>query len=156
MAVGDIYGDTPWYRAIKILENATVANSPPVDASPATVVGGIDLRDVHRPYFAHRDSSIAVFGTVTGSTVGVVTLRLWGYIAAQGRWAPVGKGTDADKGKINDGNTIGETGTDTIAHVEPFVLLGHFDRLYLEVLSPGNLTDLDAWLIVPRLPDGQG
>lgn len=155
MPVGDIFGSSRAYRAIKLLENQTTANGVPTLAT-----AGVSLdawapeKAIQRPGFAHRDATIVVHGVASGA--GSVTLRLWAFCAAQQVWCPVGKGTAADKGKLNDRTALEETSTDVIAHAEPFLMLGHFDRLYLETAVIANLTDLDAWLVVPRLPDGQG
>lgn len=88
-----------------------------------------------------------------GSGTGVLTFtggRLWGYHTASAAWYPIGTGTDADKGKINGGTALGETSADALRHAEPFLYLGHFDRIYLEGTPAGTNPLFEAWIVTPR------
>lgn len=154
MAVGDIgSGHTGnCIKAVKLLENQAVANSPPTLATDG-------VPNYPNPHAAldtgacfmgkpARESSLCIVGTGTGTIVG--TFRLWGYLACAGEWFPLGTGTEALKGVINAGVAIGEVKADKVLHAEPVLMSGHFDRLYLELSSPGGTSpSFSAWLVTP-------
>lgn len=76
--------------------------------------------------------------------------RLWGYSnagpARARKFAPLGTGTDADKGKINGGDPLGETSADQISHVEIVDNLDKLDWIYLELGAFTTAGNVDAWL----------
>ena len=77
--------------------------------------------------------------STAGSATMTVTCKLWGYNLQLAKWYPLGThATAATKGIINEGNAVGETGTDVIAHCEPLAGLRNIQRLYLEVTSIGG------------------
>ncbi len=57
--------------------------------------------------------------------------RVWVRNTHSPVWAPVGLGTAANKGLMN--NTLAITGAVTLAHVEPYNLPLLFDEMYLQV-----------------------
>ena len=71
----------------------------------------------------------------SGSLTGVFTL--YGYLAASGVWYPI---------KVNGGSAV--TGTTTLRYVETYTAtLGQFDRITLDVQSPGGTgQQFEAWL----------
>ena len=149
MAIGDTTayptGDT---IAIELLASATAANSPPSGSS-----AGLAVSDIVALFnYAPDDVTLLLFSTA-GSATMTVTARLWGYhpIGA-GYWCPLGTGADADKGKINAGAAIGETGADTIRHSEVISLVGIAGtRIYLEITNIGGTsTAVEAHLVVRR------
>ena len=85
------------------------------------------------------DTCTVMVKSTAGSGDMSVTLKLWAYSGDTGIWAPLGThATAASKGILNEGNAIGETNTDYIAHAEPVSYLGHFDRVYCEVTARGG------------------
>ncbi len=162
MAVGDVKysdGSSNAFRAVKLLDGATGVTGVPTQATdgvpcyynPSGTAGSADV-GAFRASTPARESTIFVRSTA-GSGVMNVTLRVWGYLKAMGAWTPVGASPagDANKGKLNAGVAIGEVTTDSIVHSEPFLLAGHFDRLFLEVVAiNGTSTAIDAWLVTPR------
>lgn len=98
--------------------------------------------------FAIAAKSVAGSGTMT------VTLRLWAYFDGLDGFVPYGaNSTAADKGKLNAGTAIAETGTDSIRHGETVAAPVTMRRLYLEVAAIGGTdTAIDAWASyqVPR------
>jgi hypothetical protein len=131
MALGTVTtsGD---YITIELLASATAGNSPPSGASAGLAVSAIaDANQFGIP----RNVSL-ILASTAGSDTMTVSARLWGYDGT--RWLPVGTGGDGTKGMLNGGATIGETGSNTIRHVEPLDLLEHFSRLYLELVTIGG------------------
>lgn len=99
---------------------------------------------------ASREGSLVLKGVASGGTASV-TARLWGYHAALGQWVPMGAGADTTKGVINAGAAMGPTKTNTVLHAEPVLLLGMFDRVYLEITAiSGTSMTVEAWLTTAR------
>lgn len=154
MALGTVTVKSNAKREICLLEAVTAANGVPSGASagvacyPTSLMGPSDEGACYSGRSA-REASIVVKGVGTGTVT--MTLRLWGYLAVAGVWVPLGTGADADKGKLNGGAAIGEVATDVALHAEPVVMVGDFDRLYLEVVAIGGTgTAVSAWLVTPR------
>lgn len=143
MAIGDIVNFEN-SRSIELLAATIAANGQP------TVVGdGLDVSVIQKMDAAGIPSvlTLLLFSTI-GTAVLTVEGRLWGWHDAAGFWIPLGVGTDAGKGKINNGAVIGESVADGIRHAEPIDLPGHFERLYLEIVTIGGTnTSVSAKLI---------
>lgn len=94
------------------------------------------------------DLATLFLDSIAGSGTMTVTCKLWGYCAERAKWYPLGtNATAASKGLINQGNAIGETGTDTIAHCETVTSLQKINRVYLEVTAiGGTATEITALL----------
>jgi hypothetical protein len=156
-AAGDIKYNTDnaaAFRAQCLLTGVTATNGQPSAAADGVPVylpvaqGGADQGSSF-PARAALESTIFLKGVGTGGTC-TVTARLWGYLAALAVWVPVGATPAGDtlKGTLNAGVAMGETKSDTVLHCEPFLLAGHFDRLYLEVSAIGGTgTTVEAWLV---------
>jgi hypothetical protein len=85
------------------------------------------------------DTCTIMVKSTAGSGDMSVTLKLWAYSGDTAVWAPLGThSTAATKGILNEGNAIGETSANFIAHAEPVSYLGHFDRVYCEVTARGG------------------
>lgn len=145
MAVGDFTADR-WTVSIRVIENGTGTT-----AAPTLSTDGINLLSFQRSGVVTLSGSIVLKAAVTPASTGTVQLRVWLYFAGPGIWAPAGVGGDATKGLLNSGNTLGETGTDEIVHSEVFEFLGHATRVYFQTTVAGNIADLDAWLVLPKL-----
>jgi hypothetical protein len=142
MALGTVTtsGD---HITIELLASATATNSPPSGASAGLAVTAIaDANQFGIP----RNVSLILRSTA-GSDTMTVSGRLWVYDGTA--WSAPGTGGDSTKGMLNNGATIGETGSNTIRHVEPVDLLEHFQRLYLELVTIGGtdtaVTGYLAW-----------
>lgn len=125
---------------IRLLNEATATNG-----APSAATDGFSLRgqaasaagESNEPPWgstaAIAINSTAGSGTMTG------TFKLWVYANATAVWMPYGTdATAANKGLLNEGNAIGETGTDTIRHTELVNGLWHYDRVYLEITAIGG------------------
>ncbi len=151
MAVGTVTGVASTTRTICLLDSVLVTSAAPTaatDGVPCNSTSNLGAATTGLNYTqrAAREAVLTVFNTAGTGTV-TTTLRLWGYNATAGKWAPLGTGTDALKGTINAGVALGETGTDLLAHAEPVYLAGLFDRLYLQVVAIGGTgTAISAYL----------
>lgn len=124
----------------QLLTAATATNSAP---------SGINAGSVPLP--SGYDEAIIVVTSTAGSDTMTVTLKLWGYFDVSGTWAPLGKNsTAASKGLLNDGDAIGETGTDQIDHAELVQGLDGVSRLYLEITAIGGTATAISAYAIPR------
>jgi hypothetical protein len=105
---------------------------------------GASLKDFHDD----EDAAIVAYSTAGSSTM-TVTLKLWLFDGIARRWYPAGtNATAASKGLLNEGNAIGETGTDKIRHTEAVGNIRHFIRAYLEITAIGGTdTAISAYLV---------
>lgn len=142
MAEGTITG-TSRTKTLLVLENRNATTSAPTAATD-----GVSIVEFQRGGVADMDSTVAVYVTGTGTVT--AQIRVWLYFSTPGQWFPAGIGTDADKGKLNDGTTLGETSSDVIAHSQPLYGVGMADRVYFQITVAGSVTRLDAWLISPK------
>jgi hypothetical protein len=131
----------PLWNRLKLIDNDGTANSAPSLGSD-----GVDLVELRDPATGKLPTSgtIVIRGTRTsGSATGV--FRLWFYFTNV--WCPAGNGTDANKGKLNDGAAVGEVTANEMRHAQPVVFPEHATRAYLELLSPGGTgLKVNAWL----------
>jgi len=138
MALGDITTIETDLKAIEILASATATNSP-----PASATAGI-ATDLIRQCFGSFPEVMSFVATSTaGSGTMTATFRLWGMFgtlagASNGLWCPLGAGTDALKGVLNDGTACGEVSTDLLRHAEPVTFPAHMSRLYVEITAIGG------------------
>lgn len=127
---------------ITLLDGVIAANGSPTGLG-ATV--GVALPTVDK--FTADRGLLLIKAAVTASTVGSLTARLWLYHEASAAWYPAGiDASPANKGLINGGSAIGETGTDVIRHAEEVYGLTRIRRVYLELTAISNVTALTAWL----------
>ena len=134
---------------LKLLNAATATNSPPSGATAGFPMRqGMDGQLVGSGFRDDTDEFMFIVRSTAGSGTMTVTLRLWGYQGDAGVWVPLGTGTDALKGTLNEQAALGETEANTIGHAELVMGLRHFDRVYLEVSAiGGTATAISAWLI---------
>ncbi len=157
LAVGDIRYNTDnsaAFRAACLLTAQTTTNGQPslaTDGIPVYMPVAKGDKDRGASYVARASLESSIFiASKAGSGTVAGTFRMWGYLAALGAWVPVGAtpAGDTTKGLLNAGVSIGETKADVVLHCEPFLLAGHFDRLYLEVTAiSGTGTSFEAWLV---------
>lgn len=146
--VGDVKVTNNCKRAICLMTAQNAANNPPTlatDGVPNFPSGLSEPSDVGAGFrgLSAEDSTLLI-RSVGGSGTLAGTFTLWGYLAASGAWYPM---------KVNGGVALAEVTApaDLIAHREVFNQLGHFDRLYLELASPGGTTpNFEAYLVTAR------
>lgn len=133
---------------LQILAAAVATNSAPTLSSD-----GFKLWKTTNPGEGlYRGSDIALLtlkAPVTPATAGSVTIKLWGWSGVDSEWHPLGTSSvDADKGKLNAGNVIGETTADKIQHAEQVAGLANLQRIYAEVVALANIAagGIDVWL----------
>jgi hypothetical protein len=152
VALGDVTTLSGDLLSVELLASATAANSAPSGAS-----AGLDVGLLVSAFGTIPQTLTLFVASTAGSGTMTCALRLWGYYPtlAGGTWVPIGPGADSTKGTINEGQALGETGTNVIRHAEPVDLVGHFSRLYCEIVSIGGTsTAITAWLIARRLYGG--
>ena len=124
-------------KTVRLVEAATAANGVPSGApssTPAATVGfALGSHTLLGP-----DCTVRLYSTAGSATMTLSYARVWGYSVASGVWCPLGIGTDADKGKINNAGTFGETGADVIRHSELLTGIHHFDGIYVELGTFGG------------------
>lgn len=134
---------------IKLLSGATATS-----AVPTAATDGFSLRpdrsDSTQKLGAGTFSDAVLFlKSTAGSGTMTVTVKLWVYNDFAAAWAPLGThATDATRGRINEGNAIGEVDTDSLRHTERVNALEHYDRVYAQVTAiGGTATAVDLWLL---------
>lgn len=146
MAVGDIT-NRPTTKTIQVLDAATAVNGVPSGAT-----AGIAVQDLIAG--SSPTHGLIQVASTAGSVTMTVTLKLWGYLAASGVWAPIGtNATDANRGLLNGGAAIGELAApgDTLRHSEVITAPWAVDRLYLEITAIGGTgTAVSAWIVAPQ------
>lgn len=137
-------------KILKIMEAQSGANGAPSGA-PAAKSQKMLLEDAFgaKPGFPFPQASIEVWNDA-GTGVLTVVGRIWVYCSIVADWIPLGIGTGADKGKLNEGNALTTTSTDKVRHTEPILWLGAFEGVYLEILSPGGTAP--TWAAAIRIP----
>ncbi len=125
----------------------TVANGT-FAASVTACTSGVLLDD----FQDDEETSLILYSTAGSGTM-TVTCKLWLFDLVARRWYPAGThATDASKGLINEGNAMGETGTNSIRHTELVYGLRHYKRAYLEITTIGGTnTAITAYLQSRRL-----
>lgn len=125
------------------------------NGAPTTESQGVYIRRGHDASYdkgfadINQDVEILVEGATSGSG-SIAFVRLWawypGAIAAN-KWFPLGIGTDANKGKLNNTAALGETGTNIIRHAEVLGALRAFTKLYAQYGALTNVTRVDITAI---------
>ena len=135
------------YHTVRLIDAATAATGKPVEAVAATALKTqptpdefFDLREINNNYKGSFPvpCQVLVYNTAGTNPVSVSFIRLWGYNAASAKMFPLGTGADADKGKINNAGTLGETDTDDLRHAEVVLYLGMWDGIMAEVGTTGG------------------
>lgn len=134
--------------ALELLSGVTATNGKPSGATagvpvPRRAPGQLSDQGLDDDQWL---AMLLVWSTAGSGTM-TVTIRLWGYVkeyrkqeavVAVGKWFPLGPGTDALKGTVNDQAAAGETDTDGITHEEIVAHVNEFDRIYAEVVAIGG------------------
>lgn len=122
-----------------------VSGTTAANGVPSAATDGVPVRkyaagqDIGQGFTDNvKDGLVTMRSTAGSGTLTLSYVRIWGYLSAISTWFPLGNGTDANKGKLNDAASFTEVGTDLLLHEEPIHDFGHFDRLYAEVGSFGG------------------
>lgn len=159
MATGIQSGSSKNTVVVRLVDAASVANGAPDDTAAFSGVGlPVPLINGKGPTYG----SIRVHNPAGVGGVGVTYVRLWGGqrdpdgddATDKGKWFPGGTGTNADKGKINNGQALGETSTNRLRHAEPVTLPGHCDRVYAELGTVSGSALVAAGLALGTLAAG--
>jgi hypothetical protein len=129
-----------------ILQTNLLTAATATNGAPSAATAGSAL-----PHLTDR-AALLLWSTAGSGTMDV-TCKLWGYNPQVAQWFPLGiDATAANKGLINGGNAIGETGANTIAHCEEVTSLMFFSRVYLEITAiNGTATAISATLDCARV-----
>jgi hypothetical protein len=137
MALGDV-NDYGLLTTVEALASATATNS-----APTLSTDGIHVNLLRVNGRIPRTMSVNVYSTA-GTGALSVTLRIWGYnpkaaadSATNAGWCPLGVGSAALKGVLNQGLDIDEDASisNAIGHTEALDLPAHFTRLYMEITA---------------------
>ena len=123
---------------LKLLDGATATSSAPTAAT--------DGKDLGAKTF---DDAILFLASTAGSGTMSCSVKIWLYHAVPAVWAPAGThATDATRGIMNEGNSIGEVAADLLRHTERIDGLLHFDRIYAQVTAiGGTATAISLWIL---------
>lgn len=150
------------YAYVRLIENLAAANTV-ADGVAGDVLLPIptptkffDLRVLDLPDqpFRFPDySTILLYETAGSGTMTLSYARVVCYSKTAGKLFYPGPGLDADKGKLNLAGALGETGSDTLRHMELFAYPGHCDGIQVQLGTFGgtNPTYNVDW-IVPIIP----
>lgn len=129
-------------RSTELLAAATATNS-----APTVVTDGVAI-----PSGAHR-AALRLISTAGSGTM-TVTIRMWGWDPESTKWLPLSIGADSAEGDtvntsgwMNGGNAVVEVAANSLQHYETLEDLGHFARLYAQIVAIGGTAtavDLDA------------
>jgi hypothetical protein len=137
---------------MNLLVNATGTTAVPSAATDGVAIhrSGANVNGIQS---AVKDLNVLV--KATGTAGFTLSLRLWVYHSEIADWLPVGLGTGATRGLLNQA-ALTETGTSgTITAYIPLSQdnahgqnIRNAERVYLQVSAvSGTLTRADAWLI---------
>jgi hypothetical protein len=133
------------YLTIRLIEGATAATGNPPDGASAGATTLLvadpdpdeffDLRSIAGNFKGAFPTpcQVLVYNTAGTNVVSVTYVKLWGYNITSGRAFPLGAGADADRGKLNNGGTVGEVATDDVRLAEVVLYLGLWDGIQAEV-----------------------
>lgn len=124
-------------KTVRLVESATAANGVPSgapSATPAATVGFL----LGSETLLQGSCTVRIYETAGSGTMTLAYARLWGYSPTSGKWSALGTGTDADKGKLNNGGAFGETGTNELRHQEVIGYLHHLHGIYIELGTIGG------------------
>lgn len=152
------------YITVRLIEGETSATGKPVEGAAATVLKAaptadefFDLRSINDNYKGAFPTAcqLLVWNTAGTNPVSITFVRLWGYNATSGKMFPLGTGADADKGKINNTASLGETDTDDLRHAEVVLYLGLWDGIQAEIGTTGG-TGAEAFTVDLLIPINTG
>lgn len=141
---------------VRILESATVVNSPPASYAAAGVDVGAVLDSVYGAKAWPASCAVAVT-TSAGSGVMSATVKLWAGIlgigaAGAGLYCAAGIGAGASSGLLNGGAAFDEHAADNIGRIDVIDLPGIARKWYAEITAiGGTATAVTVDLIFPAV-----
>ena len=151
MATGLVSANSKLTYTVRLIDGATSANSAPSGAPVAepTANQGFLISSLDLGYVAPAEATIWVVATVTASAVGTLGApQIYVYDNTIADWGPLGTGTAASAGLMNEGVTYDETSADKIVRMEAISLPGHFDGIYVKL---GTFTNISAVSVYMKL-----
>lgn len=137
--------------SLRLLNGITATTSAPALASDGFQLNGMAPGAGNYYWLkAWNDGALMITGAGTGALTfqGIV----WLYTVTAPVWMPAGiSSTVGDRGKLNGGTTI--SGTTTLAHTQPIIALGAYDRIYLQATT---LTGTGMTVSAYMVPQGMG
>lgn len=134
---------------VQLLSAATAANNAPSGATAGVPLRGKLCKaaaDYGAIATAKEDNQcmIGIQGTSDAAQTLVGTFYLWGYVEDIGKWF---------RFKLLNGGALAETSADAINYAELVEGIRHYDRLYLELVSPGGTgASFNAYLFLRASP----
>lgn len=119
--------------SVRLLDAVIATTSAPTLANQGASLRGDQPGYVPGYWLGAWDAGVI---HVKGAGTGALTFQgiVWLYSVLTGVWEPAGMdATIADRGKLNDGNTI--TGTTTLAHTQPISGLSAYNRIALQATT---------------------
>jgi hypothetical protein len=150
------------YTTIRLLDANAGTSSIPAEAAAATALKAVptateffDLSLIGLPAgVLNADWEIFVWNTA-GTDAVACTVRLWAYkipvSGTAGTVFPWGVGTGANKGKINEFNSIDTSDTDKVRHWERIPGPGMVDGIMAQITASAG-TGTEAWTVDVRCP----
>jgi len=148
---------------VRLLENCGSANGIPADGAPNAVLQKFPtssqffaLKELGAGFIWPEDASIRIYETAGSGALSIAYARVWIYDLVAQKAFPAGIGTDADKGKINNGAAFGITSTGKLRHSEPLLYPGHCDGIQIELGTIGGSSSptFNVELFFPRYVRG--
>jgi hypothetical protein len=140
-AVGDVVPSGNAFRSVCLMKGLAAVNgapTQPTDGVPAYVIH-TEMAD-KGCFFSGRAADVSrihVASTAGSGGAMSVTLKVWGYITALGKWVVLAS--------LNGGTGIAGGAANNIAYSERVQGLGLADRIYLEATAiAGTGTTVDA------------
>lgn len=119
-------------------------------AAPSAATSGVELPENLQGLQTER-AFIAITDRSGSGVLSITYAKVWGYIANLGKWFPLGTGVDADRGKLNDAQAIGEVAADDLRLIEAIGDFAIFDRIAVELNTvAGTNPVIDVDLLIPR------
>lgn len=133
-----------------IPSESTAGSVTPLSATP-TATQFFDLRLVGQVAGALSDDWEIYVHNAAGTDAVACTVRLWAYNITTGKVYPWGVGTGANKGKLNEFNSIDASDTDKVRHWERIPGPGLADGIMAQITASAG-TGTETWTVVARCP----
>lgn len=135
------------YRVFRLLDGVVADAGAPV---PTTSSSGVEMpKDLQ--VLQLESVFLAIYDRSGTGVLNLTYAKVWGYIKDLDKWFPLGTGTDAGRGKANEGQTVGEVASDEVRLIQIFDFVTVFDRLAVELNTvAGTNPVFDVDLILPR------
>lgn len=134
MALG-VQGTPKGRLAIVRLVEAAIASA----AAPSALGDGVAVSDLTSQFDPENECTLLCYTTAGAGVITCAYIRPRGLVLEQvaaagpNKWFPLGTGTDADKGKLNELIAQGEVDANQLLHAERLFGILDYDRLGCEL-----------------------